>query len=102
MAVEPITAYRVVCDGCGKEFEYDLFIMWSRAEDAAMMATDSDWIEVAGLMFCDECGDKAVCECGHGFGEHDYDEMNPCEMTEEGECECRKFTLRMNKTEKEK
>lgn len=54
--LQPVDAYRVICDGCGTDcFQDDEFAFWEGAEVAVEMAENADWKVCDDKHYCTNC-----------------------------------------------
>lgn len=55
--IRPVTLYEGVCDGCGKQLEYDdgAITAWGDKLDVSELMQDSDWLEINDKHYCPDC-----------------------------------------------
>lgn len=56
MAFDPVTMYRVLCDGCGTCAQEDSdYYAWADEEQAWIEADCSEWREIDSNHYCPDC-----------------------------------------------
>lgn len=55
--IEKVEMYQAVCDGCGKYYydDFNGFVAWSDEVAAQNAATENEWMEINGKLYCPDC-----------------------------------------------
>lgn len=55
--IEKVEMYQAVCDGCGKSYydDFNGFVAWSDEVAAQNAATENEWMEINGKLYCPDC-----------------------------------------------
>lgn len=55
--IEKVEMYQAVCDGCGESYydDFNGFVAWSDEAAAQNAATENEWMEINGKLYCPDC-----------------------------------------------